>query len=146
VIGEPSRTVLLDTCTFLDLSIAPDKIAHGVRADLSDLSVRLLVSAATAWEIAIKTRHGRLAGGERLLSAWDQSLIDLEASPLAIDHDDAIRAGGLQWAHRDPFDRVLVAQAVRRNLPVATRDKVIIDARIVATIDTRKNDPLSIGR
>jgi PIN domain nuclease of toxin-antitoxin system len=138
VTGEPGHAVLLDTCTFLDLSIAPDTIADNVRVDLGDLSVTLLVSAATAWEIAIKTRHGRLPGGERLLDSWDQSLMDLQASPLPIDHGDAIRAGGLQWAHHDPFDRMLVAQAVRRNLPVATRDDVIIDARIAAIIDTRK--------
>lgn len=102
------------------------------------MSVPFCTAAATAWEIAIKTRHGRLAGGARLLSAWEQSLIDLEASPLAIDHADAIRAGGLPWAHRDPFDRMLVAQGVRRNLPVATRDEVIIDAGVSAIIDTRR--------
>ena len=136
--GGPGRTVLLDTCTLLDLIIAPDRIAHRVRSDLSDLSVGLLVSAATAWEIAVKTRHGKLPGGEGLLASWDQSMIDLQATPLGMDHDDAIRAGGLPWAHRDPFDRTLVAQAVRHDVPLATRDDAIIDAGIVATIDTRK--------
>lgn len=136
--GEPGRTVLLDTCALLDLSIAPDKVAQGVRTDLSDLSSRLVVSAATAWEIAIKIHHGRLPGGERLLSSWEQNLIDLQASPIAVDHDDAIRAGGLRWSHRDPFDRMLVAQAIRYNLLLATRDEVIIDAGIVPTLDTRK--------
>jgi len=130
--------VLLDTCALLDLSIAPDKIADGARSDLTDMSSQLLVSAATAWEIAIKTRHGKLHGGERLLASWEQNLIDLQAISLTIDHEDAILAGGLPWAHRDPFDRMLVAQATRRNLPLATRDDVIIGSGIVTTIDTRK--------
>lgn len=133
----PGRTVLLDTCTLLDLTIAPDNIAEQVRSDLSDLSTRLLVSAATAWEVAVKTRQGRLPGGERLLTSWSQNLTDLQADPLDIDHDDAIRAGRLPWAHRDPFDRMLVAQAARHNLTLATRDEAIIDAGIVQTMDTR---------
>ena len=137
MIGEPGRTVLLDTCTVLDLAIAPSRIAAAALAELGDPSVNLLVSAASAWEISIKTRRGRLPGGERLLNAWQRSLLDLRANPLGIDHDDAIRAGGLPWVHRDPFDRMLVAQAARLNVPLVTRDAVIIDAGVVPTLDTR---------
>lgn len=133
----PGRTVLLDTCALLDLSIAPDKIAPHVRSELSNPATRLLVSAASAWEIAIKTRHGKLPGGERLLAAWRHSLNDLQAEAIDIDHDDAMRAGGLSWPHRDPFDRMLVGQALRRNLPLATRDDVIIKAGLITVLDTR---------
>lgn len=131
------RTVLLDTCALLDLSVAPMKIKAAVREGLSDLSTMVFVSAASAWEIAIKVRHGKLPGGERLTSAWDRNLIDLQADALHIDAVDAIRAGALRWNHRDPFDRMLVAQAIRHNLPVATSDSVIIDAGVVPTISTR---------
>lgn len=65
------------------------------------------------------------------------ALLDLQAAPLVIDAEDAIRAGGLGWPHKDPFDRMLVAQASRHNVPVATSDRVIIEAGIVTTIDTR---------
>lgn len=134
----PARTVLLDACALLDLTSVPDNIDDTVREQLSDLSTKLLVSAATAWEIAIKTRSGKLFGGDRLLTSWEQSLIDLQADSIAIDHHDAIRAGGLPWTHRDPFDRMLVAQARRYNVSVATSDNTIIEARIIDTIDTRR--------
>ncbi|MDN5851706.1 MAG: type II toxin-antitoxin system VapC family toxin [Actinomycetia bacterium] len=133
----PSRAVLLDTCALLDLSVDPLKIKADVRDSLSDLSTTVVVSAASAWEIAIKVRQGKLPGGEHLTAAWGQSLIDLKADPLDIDADDAIRAGTLRWAHRDPFDRMLVAQAIRHNLPVVTSDNVIIDAGMVPTINSR---------
>lgn len=137
MIGEPGRTVLLDTCTVLDLTIAPSRIAPATLAELGDPSVSLLVSAASAWEISVKTRRGRLPGGERLLNSWQRSLLDLRANPLGIDHDDAIRAGGLPWAHRDPFDRMLIAQAARLNVALATGDAVIIAAGVVPVVDTR---------
>lgn len=130
------RAVLLDTCALLDLSVAPMKIKSEVREILSDLSTKVIVSAASAWEIAIKVHQGQLPGGERLTASWDQSLVDLQADSLDIDADDAIRAGALSWGHRDPFDRMLVAQAMRHNLPVATSDSVIIDAGVVPTINT----------
>jgi PIN domain nuclease of toxin-antitoxin system len=136
-VSGTGRTLLLDTCTLLDMTIVPGRIAPAVLAALNDPSVELLVSAATAWEISIKTRQGKLAGGERLLASWDRALLDLQATPLGIDHDDAIRAGGLPWAHRDPFDRMLVAQATRHNVPLVTRDEVVLGAGVVATLDTR---------
>lgn len=136
--GRPADAVLLlDTCALLDLAVAPERVRDAVREALSDPTTGLLVSSASAWEVAIKTRQGRLPGGERLLSAWDQTLLDLRAEPLVIDPADAIRAGGLSWTHRDPFDRMLVAQAMRRNVAVVTSDRRIIDGGIVRTIDTR---------
>lgn len=137
--SQSGRTILLDTCALLDLSVDSARIAPAVREELAEASTRLLVSAASAWEVAIKARQGRLPGGERLLASWDESLLDLQATPLVMDAADAIRAGGLPWAHRDPFDRMLVAQASRYNLPLATSDQVIIQAGIVATVDT--SDP-----
>lgn len=131
------QVVLLDTNVMLALSVQPGEINTEVRESLVKLTTRLFVSAASAWEIAIKTRGGRLPGGERLVESWTQSLSDLRVDPLDIDCEDAIRAGGLPWEHRDPFDRMLVAQALRYNYPLATRDARIIDARVVTTIDTR---------
>lgn len=79
-----------------------------------------------------------LLGGDRLLTSWEQSLIDLQADSIAIDARDAILAGGLPWTHRDPFDGMLVVQARRHNVPVVTSGTAIIEAGIVATIDTRR--------
>ncbi len=131
------RAILLDTCALLDLSVQSARITTSVRAHLGDPSTRLLVSAASAWEVAIKARQGRLPGGERLVASWDKSLLDLQAAPLVIEAADALRAGGLQWTHRDPFDRMLVAQASRYNVALATSDRVLVESGIVTTIDTR---------
>lgn len=128
---------LLDTCAVLDLSVSPEQVIADVRAWLADPMTDILVSAVSAWEIAIKTRMGKLVGGERITAAWEQNLIELQATSLDIDATDAIRAGGLTWTHRDPFDRMLVAQALRLNLPIITSDRVVIDAGLVRTIATR---------
>ncbi len=115
---------LLDTNAVLRLAAAPDRIAPAVRDTLADQANELIVSAVSAWEVAIKTRIGRLDGGP-LLSAWDETLEAMNATNLAIDSTDAIVAGQLNWAHKDPFDRMIVAQAVRRGLTIATSDDQI---------------------
>jgi PIN domain nuclease of toxin-antitoxin system len=91
------------------------------------------VSAASAWEIAIKTRLGRLEGST-LLSTWTGQLEAMRVDDLSIDSDDAILAGRLPWDHRGAFDRVIVAQALRRNLTVATRDAKILAAALASTL------------
>ncbi len=87
--------VLLDTCVRLDLSIAPERIGEEALARLIDPTTILLASAALAWEVAMKTRAGKLLGGDRLLAAWDRQLSDLGVVPICIEHQDSLRAGGL---------------------------------------------------
>ncbi len=125
--------ILLDTHTLLWLVSDPSRVAAETLAILADPDTAVWVSAAAAWEIATKTRLGRLDGAA-LLSTWADTLADMSGGELAIDSADAILAGRLPWAHRDPFDRVIVAQALRRNLTIATRDAAIIDAAITPTL------------
>lgn len=130
-----SRALLLDTCTLLDLSIDANGSASRIAKQLLDFSDRLFVSAASAWEISIKTSAGRLSGGELLVTQWDENLTDLQIQPLEISHADARLAGALDWSHRDPFDRMLVAQTKRHGFHLATRDRQMLSANIVDTID-----------
>lgn len=125
--------VLLDTHTLLWLLSSPTGVDASALATLADPDNRLWVSAASAWEVAIKTRLGRL-DGEALLSAWAATMAVVDAGDLAVDSADAILAGRLPWSHRDPFDRVLVAQALRRGWTLATRDARILDAALVPTL------------
>jgi PIN domain nuclease of toxin-antitoxin system len=76
------------------------------------------MSAATIWEIAIKQATGKLAGPEDL----PERVRDSGFVPLPIKHDHAIAAGRLPMIHRDPFDRMLVAQAQCEDLTLVTRD------------------------
>lgn len=85
----------------------------------------IYVSAGSYWEIAIKYKAGKPPEGHHyLLSSSD--LAKAGFSLLPIDADDARRAGLLEWDHRDPFDRVLVAQASNRSLELITDDGVIL--------------------
>ncbi len=131
--SSSQRSVLLDTNALLWLVSAPDKISDAARDALSEPGTELLVSAASAWEIAIKTRLGRI-DGEPLLSAWSDVVADMTAIDLPIDAADAILAGRLPWEHKDPFDRMIVAQAARRNLTIATRDAYILRAALTPTM------------
>jgi PIN domain nuclease of toxin-antitoxin system len=125
--------VLLDTHTLLWLVSEPSGMDASALAVLADPNTNVWVTAASAWEIAIKTRLGRL-DGEALLSAWADIIADMSITELPIESPDAILAGRLPWEHRDPFDRVIVAQALRRSLTIATRDSKILDAALTATL------------
>lgn len=129
--------ILLDTNALLWWTVAPDKIAPQVRERMAAPSTELVVSAASAWEVAIKTRAGKLPGGETLLSMWDETLASIRAEPIAITAADAIMAGSLPWPHRDPFDRLLVAQAARRGLTLASSDSTVLAGAMSPTVDTR---------
>ena len=125
--------VLLDTNTLLWLVSTPSDVDASALAVIADPDTNVWVTAASAWEIAIKTRLGRV-DGEALLSAWADIIADMSTTELPIESPDAILAGRLPWQHKDPFDRVIVAQALRRNLTIATRDSKILDAALTPTL------------
>lgn len=125
--------ILLDTHTLLWLVSQPTAVDPEVLSRLADPATSVSVSAASAWEIAIKTRLGRL-DGSTLLATWPSQLEAMRVDDVPIDSGDAILAGRLPWDHRDPFDRVIVAQALRRNLTVATRDAKILTASLAPTL------------
>jgi PIN domain nuclease of toxin-antitoxin system len=133
-----STGVLLDTNALLWWVVDPDRIGPDVRERLADPSTQVFVSAASAWEVAIKTRLGKLAGGEALLSVWDETLASIRATAIDMTAADAIMAGGLPWPHRDPFDRMLVSQAARRGLTLASSDEVILAGAMSPTLDLRR--------
>jgi PIN domain nuclease of toxin-antitoxin system len=114
--------VLLDTCTLIWATLAPSSLSIDARQIIADGSNVILVSAASAWEIATKVRLGKLPGAEKL----ELDFIDLiEAAGytmLAIDAASALRAGRLVADHRDPFDRVIAAQALGLDIPVLSPD------------------------
>lgn len=111
--------LLLDTHTLLWAVSMPDELPPRVRALLEAGTTHVSVSAASTWEIAIKAAIGKLVVDfPALLSA----LGSLEFSELPIGFDHTRRAGRLPPIHRDPFDRMLVAQAMEDGLTLVTRD------------------------
>ena len=90
---------------------------------LTDARNIVYVSAAVAWELAIKTKSGKL-DAHAMLTDFPGLLLQRGFRRLAISTDHAIRAGQLPIHHRDPFDRMLAAQAQALNVPVISADTV----------------------
>ena len=119
-----TSAVLLDTHVLLWALAEPQKLSSSARDILTDPRTDLWVSAASAWEISTKHRLGKLPGAADIIGALDRHLETLGAQRLSIDMHHAARAGSLDWDHRDPFDRMLAAQAELESLPLMSADPV----------------------
>jgi PIN domain nuclease of toxin-antitoxin system len=117
--------LLLDTHVLLWAHGAPDRLG-GQRSVLADPANDLLVSAATAWEISIKAGLGRLQLPEPVETCVPSRIAVLGARPVAIDVDHATRAAALPPVHRDPFDRMLVAQAMALDTRLVSADPIFL--------------------
>lgn len=117
---------LLDTHVFLWLHTARRRLARPVLDRLGDPATEVFVSAATAWEIAIKYELGRLPLPEPAVGYVPSRLAAMDGRELPISQADALAAGALPRLHRDPFDRLLVAQARRHNLVLVTADPLVV--------------------
>ncbi|HUG84565.1 MAG TPA: type II toxin-antitoxin system VapC family toxin [Euzebya sp.] len=115
-------TLLLDTHTYVWAVTAPDLLSDSAREAIADPANTLLLSAASTWEMAIKHHAGRWPEAEILLRQHDDLARRLGAVQHPITAADAIRAGALTWAHRDPFDRMLAAQTFLSQATLVTRD------------------------
>ena len=115
---------LVDTHVLLWLLGAPDQIPDPVREALADRSNALLVSSASALEIATKIRLGKLEA-PGLVETLPARIAAIGASVLAISLDHALLAGSMSWRHRDPFDRLLLAQATVEDATLVTVDTAI---------------------
>jgi PIN domain nuclease of toxin-antitoxin system len=110
--------LLLDTHALIWALSAPARLSTRVLALLDDVDVRVVVSAVSPWEIAIKQKRGKLEVPADLV----QQLAASAFEPLDITATHGIAAGSLPLHHRDPFDRMLVAQAQLEQLTLVTSD------------------------
>jgi PIN domain nuclease of toxin-antitoxin system len=109
---------LLDTHVLLDLLTEPHRVDRSVRSALEDPLNDVMVSSASAWEMAIKASIGRLRAPDDL----EAELLREGIGSIDITMSDARAAGALPRHHSDPFDRMLIAQAQRRRMTLVTRD------------------------
>ena len=114
--------VLLDTHAFLWADTDPSRLGDQ-RAVVEHGSTELLVSAATSWEIAIKFGLGRLELPATAAQYVTDAIRELGATPVAVEHAHALAVATLPAHHRDPFDRLLIAQARLLDTPVVTADR-----------------------
>lgn len=126
--------ILLDTQCWLWMALAPERLGAEARGLVETTQNELVLSAASAWEIAIKHAIGKLrlpAPPERFVPSRQ---VTLRTLALPIDQDHALRVGTLPAHHRDPFDRMLIAQAQAEGLPILTADPVFsrYDVTVIA--------------
>lgn len=113
------RSLLLDTHALLWWLAEDDRLPASMRSALEDPENVVLASAVSAWEISIKTKLGKLDAPDRLLDAVEQTgLAWIDIKPREA-HD----AGQLPLHHRDPFDRLLIAQVRARAATLVSRDQ-----------------------
>jgi len=110
--------LLLDTHAALWFLSGDERLSEAARRHLTDQSNRVLLSAAVVWEVAIKRSLGKLAVPREYLSLLLGA--GAQALPVSIDHAAAVE--DLPWHHRDPFDRLLVAQAAVESAALVSRD------------------------
>ena len=119
--------LLLDTHAFLWWLNDSPKLSATARNAIADADNDIMVSAVTGWECAVKFRLKRLPEAEQFLVRPDEVLrrAGMEALPVNIAH--AIRSGSYPGKHRDPFDRMLAAQAELEGMVLVTTDKSLAE-------------------
>jgi PIN domain nuclease of toxin-antitoxin system len=116
--------LLLDTHAFLLVFAEPLKLSTEARAAIEERHRRVFISSVSIYELAFKHRLGKLDQAEILLDDLDQQLESRSFERLDIAHAHALTAGRLDPLHRDPFDRLLIAQALVEDLELVSNEKL----------------------
>jgi PIN domain nuclease of toxin-antitoxin system len=114
--------ILLDTHALLWWMIGDPRLSQRARAAVGTENAEVFVSAASAWELAVKVRLGKLPQAARLTHRLSESLAEQSFKPLSISLEHGRLGGLLPGEHRDPFDRILAAQALLEDLTLVTVD------------------------
>jgi PIN domain nuclease of toxin-antitoxin system len=113
--------VLLDTHALVWWVEGREKLSAAARERIEDSDNAVFVSAASAWELAIKMRLGKFKSRE-LAERLDEHIVEEGFEALSISIEHALRAGAFDSPHKDPFDRMLIAQAQVEDLSVISKD------------------------
>ena len=116
--------LLLDTHTFLWWLAGNMRLSMKGRLAIEDAGSDVIVSAASAWEITAKHRIGKLPEASAVAQDVAGAIASQGFEELPVTVADAERAGRLPGPHRDPFDRMLIVQAIRRDLTILSIDEV----------------------
>lgn len=111
--------LLIDSHALLWILSSPNQLSTHARSALGDPANQRFVSVAALWEIAVKVSNGKL----HIPMALDEAVIRSAAMPLAITIGHVKCVQTLPFHHRDPFDRMMIAQAMEEGLTIVTRDR-----------------------
>lgn len=117
--------ILLDTHALLWALLQPSELSDRARALIKDRRNEVLLSSATAWEIATKFRLGKLPEAVEVATNYLEVTRTFGADHLAITPMHSLTAGGFRSEHRDPFDRMIAAQALHESLAVVSKDNAM---------------------
>lgn len=115
--------LLLDTNVFLWALAEPKKLSTKARNAISKLENSVYVSPVTAYELSYKHHQGKLPSGAAIVASFGRQVAHLYATELTVSAPHALAAGQLEWEHKDPFDRILAAQAMVEGLTLVTADQ-----------------------
>ncbi|MCC7049074.1 MAG: type II toxin-antitoxin system VapC family toxin [Alphaproteobacteria bacterium] len=116
--------LLIDTHALLWWTIDDPQLSRKARSTIMDEDTTIIVSAASAWEIATKFRLGKLPSAAAIAGDVEAAAIEEGFDTLAVSMRHAQLAGTMQGDHGDPFDRMLAAQAQLEGLPIISGDRV----------------------
>ncbi|MCY4571228.1 MAG: type II toxin-antitoxin system VapC family toxin [Gemmatimonadetes bacterium] len=117
--------VLADTHALLWAIDTPEKLSGRARETLTDPRNHIWLSTVSLWEIAIKMSAGRIALGAEWRDLIESGRRALRARWLLVEPWHCHEVADLPWHHRDPFDRMLIAQAISEDMTLLTRDRAI---------------------
>lgn len=122
--------MLLDTHTFLWFINGDDKLTEASRLLIQNIDNEVFISVVTLWEIAIKISLGKLSLLQDFSVLIPRELNSNEFLQLPIKLKHLIQLGSLPFYHRDPFDRLLIAQSLSEQIPIISRDVIFDDYKV----------------
>jgi PIN domain nuclease of toxin-antitoxin system len=120
----PLIVLLLDTCTFIWLASEPDRLSKAARAAL-DRAKDIVLSDVSVWEICLKWQAGKIALPAPPRSWVGEQVREWRLERLAVELEHLYRSVEIPALHRDPFDRLLVAQTIVHDAKIVTPDPAI---------------------
>lgn len=118
------KSILLDTHALIWWLEDDRRLSRRARKVIADANTAVYVSAASGWEMATKVRIGKLRDPSNAIPRLSAILVERGMIELPVSMQHACEAGALAGEHRDPFDRMLIAQSRIEELPVVTADPV----------------------
>ena len=117
--------ILLDTHAIVWWATGDKRLSRRARVAIADPNTEVFISIASAWEIQIKATLQKITLNESVDALYRSLIIDQDFRMIGIELKDIDHLSKLPRHHRDPFDRMLVAQALRGDLTLVTKDRVV---------------------
>ena len=125
---------LLDSNALVLAMTNADQLSKTARSIIEDLDIRTFASAASAYELAYKHSRGRLSALDPIMIGYRRHVKRVVTEELNLTAEHALAAASFDWSHRDPFDRMIAAQAAVEGLTLITSDQALQEFSLVRTV------------